>query len=458
MPVQRLDSVEATVSGWGRYPVARTLLKRPEKISALTEIIESAEERKLLARGAGRSYGDASLNPDGLTVLTERLNRMLSFDPDGGILRCEAGVTLEDVLAVFVPRGWFPSVTPGTKYVTVGGLVGCDVHGKNHHQDGSVSRHLGKLRMAVASGDQVDCSASLNKDLFWATVGGMGLTGVILEAEMALSRIETAYMKVRKIKSRDLDETMALFEEHDSRYRYSVAWVDCLAERGGLGRSILMLGDHASLDDLDARARGNPLSVAPKTRLSVPADMPSGLLNRYSMGLFNGLYYAAQLAADQQTIVDYDSYFYPLDAILRWNRLYGKKGFVQYQCVIPPAESKKALTELLSSCSRSGRGSFLSVLKRFGEQEGLLSFPMPGYTLTLDMPVSPGLLDFLDELDRIVLRYGGRVYLAKDARLSAATMRQMYPNLDRWLAVKAAVDPDSAFSSALARRLELCPR
>lgn len=450
--------MNATVSGWGRYPVVETMLARPEKVSVLTDMVIGAEDSKLLARGAGRSYGDASLNPRGYTVLTERLNRMLSFDSESGVLRCEAGVTLAEILSVFVPRGWFPYVTPGTKFVTVGGLIGCDVHGKNHHQDGSFSNCLKTVRMVLASGDEAECSALANKDLYWATVGGMGLTGIVLEAELALRKIETAYIRLHSIKSSNLDETMALLEEHDSKHKYSVAWIDCLASKGSLGRSILLLGDHATLNDLEPDKRQNPLVIKRKPQLTVPFDMPSLLLNRFSMTAFNNLYYARQFTKEAHAIVDYDSYFYPLDAILQWNRMYGQKGFVQYQCVIPPAESRKALVELLTRCSESGRGSFLSVLKRFGEQDGLLSFPTPGYTITLDFPVRPGLWEFLDELDRIVLKHGGRVYLAKDARLSADGMREMYPELKRWLAVKGAVDPDNVFSSALSERLKLCPQ
>jgi len=449
--------MEATVSGWGRYPVVQTQLMRPEKVSALTAIVTAVEDAKLLARGAGRSYGDAALNARGYTVLTERLNRMLAFDSESGVLRCEAGVTLEEVLAVFLPRGWFPTVTPGTKFVTVGGLICCDVHGKNHHRDGSFSGCVKNVKMVLASGDEAECSPVANKDLFWATAGGMGLTGMVVEAEFALRRVESAYIRLRSIKSANLDETMALLEEHDAKYRYSVAWIDCLASKGSLGRSIVLLGDHATLNDLDGEQRRHPFRVKRKPQVSVPFDMPSALLNRYSMTCFNSLYYGRQFSKDAQSIVDYDSYFYPLDVILQWNRMYGQKGFVQYQCVIPPADSRKALIELLTRCSTSGRGSFLSVIKRFGEQQGLLSFPTPGYTITLDFPVKPGLWEFLNELDQIVLKYGGRVYLAKDARLSPDGLRQMYPELPRWLAVKAALDPDNLFSSSLAERLKLYP-
>ncbi|UBF30230.1 FAD-binding oxidoreductase (plasmid) [Kovacikia minuta CCNUW1] len=451
------SGLEQTLSGWGRYPLLSGHLYRPEKVSTFTETLASKHHASVLARGFGRSYGDAAVNPSGLTVLTERLNRMLHFDERTGLLHCEAGVTIEEILEVFVPRGWFPAVTPGTKFVTVGGAVAFDVHGKNHHQDGAFGRYVQGIKVVLASGESVWCSQQENSDLFWATVGGMGLTGLITEVEFSLRPIQTAYIKNRSIKARNLDEAIALFEEYQTEYKYSVAWIDCLASGNALGRSILGFGDHADLSDLPVAQQSDPLNVSPKRRLKVSFDLPEGLLNPFTIRSFNALYFAKQLGQDIRSIVDYDSFFYPLDFLWDWNRLYGKRGFVQYQCAIPQETSREALTQILQLCSEKGWGSFLAVLKQLGAQEGWLSFPMPGYTLALDMPVRPGLWEFLEQLDQLVIQYGGRLYLAKDARLSAATFRAMYPKFPQWLEVKTKVDPENRFTSALSQRLQIEP-
>jgi len=445
------------LTGWGRYPVRSCTLQRPEKIADLTASL-SLPIPSLLLRGWGRSYGDAALNPSGQTILTERLNRMIAFDEQTGILRCEAGVTFEDLLRVFVPRGWFPSVTPGTKFVTMGGAIAFDVHGKNHHVDGSFARHVRSFNLVLASGETITCSRTENSDCFWATVGGMGLTGMITEVEITLRRIPTAYIQGHHIKAKNIEEAIALFERYESDYQYSVAWIDCLASGAALGRSILMLGNHAQVADLSPNQRSQPLAVQPPRRFQVFFDPPNTLLNHTTVSLFNSLYFNRQRSREVHKMIDYDTFFYPLDFLWDWNRLYGKRGFVQYQCVIPQAVSREALTEMLTLYSQKGWGSFLAVLKRLGEQaSGWLSFPMAGYTLALDMPIQPGLWEFLAQLDDLVVRYGGRVYLAKDACLSAAAFRAMYPDFPQWLAVKSAIDPDNRFTSALAERLEIRP-
>ena len=445
------------ISGWGRYPVIKSYLKRPEKLSSLQNILSESSDTSIVARGCGRSYGDAALNTQGNTVLTKRLNRMIAFDEQTGLLCCEAGVTMKEILETFVPRSWFPAVIPGTKFVTVGGAIASDVHGKNHHLDGSFSRHLHSLKLLLASGEIIQCSPQENKELFWSTVGGMGLTGIIIEAELFLRRIQTAYIKTHNIKANNLDEAFAIFDEFEPQYQYSVAWVDCLASSKSLGRSILMFGNHAAIEDLPLKQQTKPLKLKPKRNLKVFFDLPAGILNRYTMGAFNGLYYSKQCSRQVKSISDYDSFFYPLDFLWDWNRLYGKRGFVQYQCVLPTEASREALTRILQLCSQKGWGSFLAVLKRLGPQEGWLSFPMPGYTLALDMPVKPGLWEFLAQLDELVIQYGGRVYLAKDARLSAESFRAMYPKFPQWLEVKSQVDPDNLFSSVLSQRLQIEP-
>jgi decaprenylphospho-beta-D-ribofuranose 2-oxidase len=443
------DGAERELSGWNRFPVVRSCVHRPEKVAALAAMVAAHGGRTMLARGAGRTYGDACCNPGGDTILTERLNRMLAFDEETGVLRCEAGVTIAEILDVFAPRGWFPPVTPGTKFVTVGGAVAFDVHGKNHHRDGSFGRFVRELTLLLACGDIVRCAPDERPELFQATIGGMGLTGVVLDLTLALQPLPSPFIAQATFKSRDLAETLALFDEHEPGSQYSVAWLDCLAGGRGLGRGVAMFGNHATAAEVrDARPPKR------QRQLRVPFDVPRGLLNPLSMRTFNALYHARQ-AASRRALVGWGSFFYPLDFLRDWNRLYGRRGFVQYQCVFPTESTRLGVTQVLELCSARGRGSFLVVLKRFGEQQGWLSFPMAGCTLALDIPIRNGLWAFLDELDAVVLRHGGRVYLAKDARLEPASFRAMYPEWPRWAEVKEQVDPGWVFTSGLSQRLEL---
>lgn len=412
---------------------------------------EIAEATSYVPRGLGRSYGDASFNSSGRTILMERLDRFLDFDPASGILECEAGVRLDELLRYFVPRGFFPPVVPGTKYVTLGGSLACDVHGKNHHRDGQFSRHVLDFKLLTPGGELIRCSRDENSDLFWATIGGMGLTGVITELRLRLVPIESAFLVVDYDRAADLDGALELMDETDQRYKYSVAWVDGLARGRNLGRSVLMSANPASegSGDLSLRERGV---------LSIPSVWPGQLLNRYSVRAFNSLYYERFRRAGREVLAHFEPFFFPLDRIGHWNRLYGRRGFLQYQCVIPGEGGRDGLVEILERFARSGQEIFLAVLKRLGavEREHLLAFPLSGYTLAVDVPYRhPALLSLLDEVDRIVVRLGGRVYLAKDARMSSDVMRDMYPNLDRWAAVKARADPDGRLISDLARRLRL---
>ena len=453
-----IPTVETSLAGWSRYPTLQSHACRPEKQVRLRDLVAEAgaQRTSVLARGAGRSYGDAALNGRGTTVLMERLDRMLAFDEDTGTLQCEAGVTLGEILKAFVPRGWFLPVTPGTKHVTVGGAVAFDVHGKNHHCDGGFSNFVERFDLLTASGETLTCSREENADLFRATVSGAGLTGIITDVTFRLRPISSAYINVRTVKSADLDETFALFDRLEPQYPYSVAWIDCLARGRALGRCHLMLGDHATPGDLNVQKQSDPLHYDPTTRLAVPFDMPGALLNPLSVRAFNTLYYARQRQKETHGVADFDAFFYPLDFIGQWNRMYGKRGFVQYQCVFPMEASRSGLVKLLTKLSEAGAASFLAVLKRLGaEDAGLLSFPMRGYTLSLDIPMRRGLGTFLDELDRLVLDHGGRVYLAKDAYLSSASFRAMYPHFPEWLAIKSRVDPDNLFTSALSERLNI---
>jgi FAD/FMN-containing dehydrogenase len=455
-----------SLSGWGRHPVVTSTVTRPEKRRALRQVVtgrgngalEAGPDGSVLARGAGRSYGDAALTRDGLTVAMGRLDRMLAFDAETGWLRAEAGVRLREILAAFVPRGWFLPVTPGTKEITLGGAIAFDVHGKNHHCDGGISNFVRAFELLTADGSTRRCTRETNADLFWATVSGAGLTGIITEVELQLQPIETAHVATRRIKARDLEDAFAVFEAYEPEHQYAVAWIDCLASGADLGRSLCMFGDHAPRDALDAGSRTQPLDYTPDRWFDLPVDLPSGLLNRWTVRAFNRLYYGRQRQPEVQDLEPIDPFFYPLDAIGDWNRMYGADGFVQYQCVLPMDASYDGLVDLLQAINRSGHASFLAVLKRMGPADaGLLSFPMRGYTLALDMPYQEGLEDFLHELDEIVLRHGGRVYLAKDVALQPEAFRTMYPQYEQWRSVKQAVDPDNRFASDLSRRLGITP-
>lgn len=428
---------------------------RPERMDALFAAV--AAGATVLPRGLGRSYGDAALNRTGSVILSTRLNRFLDFDRATGVLACEAGVTFQDILRHFVPRGFFPPVVPGTKFVTIGGAVACDVHGKNHHVAGSIARHIVDFRLVTADGTLLRCSRQEHSEVFWATLGGMGLTGFVAEVRLRLQPITSAYVRVDHDRAPDLDAALAQFEESDHRYQHSVAWIDCLARGRSLGRSVLMRGNAVSAADLDPAAAARPFGGTPRGRLRVPVDLPGFLLNAPAMRAFNAAYYHRHPARARDIRTHFEPFFFPLDRIHDWNRLYGRRGFLQYQLVFPTGSARDGLLRILDAVARSGLGSFLAVLKRFGpaDPEAMLSFPLPGYTLALDMPYRTNLLPLLDRLDAVVADHGGRVYLAKDARLGAAAFRRMYPGLQRWREVRERLDPMHRFASDLSRRLGL---
>lgn len=441
------------LSGWGRYPRAINSVVSPETTTeALAELKQST-----IIRGQGRSYGDAAMLSDGLVVLSEQLDRVIGFDEETGVLTAEAGLTLDQILHDFLPRGWFPPVTPGTAYVSLGGCIAADIHGKNHHRDGTFGEHVIDFDLALADGRVWHCSQTENSELFWATIGGMGLTGILITVSVRLIRVESAFITVQHLQASDLDKSLELMESRAWDDVYTVAWIDCLARGRALGRSIFMRGHHAKIGELPQRLTARPLDVKPHGRRNVPFDLPSWVLNSASMKLFNLAYYRMQRTKQRPFTAGYQSFFHPLDSIGNWNRIYGRGGFVQYQLVLPTKGGREGLIQIFEELARSRRPSFLSVLKRFGpENRGLLSFPMEGYTLTLDIPVrDDGLFPFLNRLDEIVLKFGGRVYLAKDARLRADSFRAMYPRLAEWQQIKARVDPDNRFVSDLSKRLEI---
>lgn len=440
------------ISGWGNYPKVDAHVSKADSAERVKEFLSNIES--CIPRGLGRSYGDSSLSEN--VLLTLKLNRLLSFEASEGILSCESGVNFKEILDTFVPRGWFLPVTPGTKYVTLGGAIASDVHGKNHHKDGSFSDHLISMEVMTSEGTIETCSKTVNADVFKATCGGMGLTGIILNASFRLKRIQTAYIKQATIKAKNLDETMELFEKHGN-YTYSVAWIDCLSNKEKLGRSILLLGEHAAPADIqDRTALRDPLVLNTRRNLNIPVNFPNGFLNNVTARSFNFLYYHNHPNRTNESIVDYDSFFYPLDGIHNWNRIYGSRGFTQYQLVLPYDVSKDGLKKILMSISNSGRGSFLAVLKLFGkENDNLLSFPMSGYTLALDFPITPGLFPFLNELDKVVMDYGGRLYLSKDVRMGSDMFIKSYKNSGRFKSAKQYFDKNRKLQSFQSKRLGL---
>ena len=446
-------AIDMKLSGWGRYPALDCRLERLRRCEDLPGLLQRSDT--LIARGNGRSYGDAALNPN-LTLSMLAMDRMQAFDAETGRLTCEAGVLLADILATFVPRGWFPPVVPGTRFVTVGGMIAADIHGKNHHRDGTFGAHVESLTLATADGEIRECSRTQHADLFRATLGGMGLTGVILSASFRLRPIETAFVIQETLAARDLDEAFALFEESRD-WPYSAAWVDCLARGAKLGRALLIRGEFMERGALPPRLASDPLRLPPAGKLTVPVDAPSVLLNRASISLFNELYYRRGRAQAKARPVHFDSFFFPLDRIEAWNRLYGRKGFVQYQCVLPKAESPTGIAALLERVTAAGQGSFLAVLKLFGPAgDGLMSFPLEGYTLALDFPMRRGTRALLDELDEITHRHGGRVYFAKDACCAPERVHEGYPRHSAFDTVRTeAAGATSRFASELSRRLAL---
>lgn len=420
------------LSGWGRFPRQLCAVHQPRSEGELRALLPHGPR---IARGNGRGYGDCAMQRNA-TVEMRGFNRMLAFDEECGQLVCEAGVLLSEVIATFLPRGWFPAVTPGTKFVTIGGMVAADVHGKNHHRDGTFGRFVDWIDLMGEDGAVRRLSPQENAELFAWTIGGMGLTGIILRVAFRLRRVESAWIRQTTLPARDLDHVMALFAENEAA-TYSVAWIDCLSTGAALGRSALMLGEHAALADLPRTRRAAPFEGAHKPARKVPFDLPQAALNRMTVKAFNALYHRNARAAAGERLVDWDSYFYPLDGVLEWNRIYGARGFMQFQCVLPEASARAGLAALLGAIAASGEGSFLSVLKRMGAEHGPFSFPLAGYTLALDFPFSEATARLMERLDAIVLDHGGRFYLAKDARMSAATLRRSDPRAEGFAALRA---------------------
>jgi len=438
------------VSNWGNYPSIDARMACFGETRGLVHILE--EFKDMISRGLGRSYGDSSLSERIISTL--RFNRMLAFDKKEGIFTCESGTSLREILDVIVPAGWFLPVTPGTKHVTIGGAIASDVHGKNHHLEGSFSDHILSMEVMLSSGEIVTVTRENQGSLFRAICGGMGLIGVILRATLKLKKIETAYIRQTVIKARSLEEILELFECHGDAM-YSVAWIDCLSQGENTGRSILMIGHHAPVDEIRGSGIDNePFRLKGKRKIKVPFFLPGFVLNGLSAKIFNSFYYSRHQQKADTLLVDYDSFFYPLDTIECWNRVYGSRGFIQYQCVLPSDASRKGLIRMLHEIGRSGEGVFLAVLKLFGRgNDNFLSFPMEGYTLAMDFPVTSGLFALLDKLDEIVLEFGGKVYLAKDARMGERMFMNSYRSADEFMTVKEKFDPQGRFRSLQSNRI-----
>lgn len=447
--------IKRTISGWGNFPKETGFVYRPETFADLSNIVGGDTTPHLISYGLGRSYGDTSLNQDSGVIQMRELDHLLEFNEDTGSLTCDAGVSLKEIIDVFLPRGYFLPVTPGTTFVTVGGAIANDIHGKNHHVDGCFSEFVVSFELLLASGEVITCSRDENSDIFWATIGGIGLTGIILTATISLMRIPSSYIKATYEKARNLDEAFDKFIENDANYKYSVAWIDCLGRGDSLGRSVLMRGEHAEQAELPLKVR-DPYEVKKGLSLNVPIHAPGFALNPVTISAFNEVYYRS--FKNETKIVPLHSFFHPLDAISDWNKLYGKKGFIQYQVVIPKEnEPKEAMRKILTQLSEEKRASFLAVLKSSGpENQGLLSFMKEGYTLALDIPIKDSsLFTSMKELDDIVLEHGGRVYLAKDSLIDEVTFKEMYPKWNEFINIKEKVDPNGRFSSSMARRIGL---
>ncbi|MFD9255282.1 FAD-binding protein [Streptomyces bottropensis] len=476
------------VTGWGRTAPTAARLLRPRTYDEAAAAVRACGARGGIARGLGRAYGDAAQNAGGTVLDMTGLDRVHAIDADDGTVLCDAGVSLHRLMEVLLPLGWFVPVTPGTRQVTVGGAIAADIHGKNHHVSGSFARHVLSLELLTADGEIR--TVVPGTPLFDATAGGMGLTGVVLTATVRLLPVETSWMSVDTERARDLDDLLARLTAGDRHHRYSVAWIDLLARGASTGRAVLTRGDHAPLDALEPpgspstrareghssspRARGGlfsrgdafrgntlrraagPLEFRTSRLPAPPARVPEGLLGRTAVGLFNELWYRRAPRARTGELQRLSTFFHPLDGVPHWNRIYGRSGFVQYQFVVGYGH-EEALRRIVDRISARRCSSFLAVLKGFGEGDpGWLSFPMPGWTLALDIPAGlPGLGTFLDTLDEEVAAADGRVYLAKDARLRPELLTAMYPRLPEFRALRRELDPGGVFVSDLARRLGL---
>jgi len=438
------------LSGWGRYPQISAKVSAPRNLEALRKQVIKGNT---IARGNGRAYGDCSVSVQN-TIEMKHFDHMLAFDCTSGQLVAEAGVILADIIDTFLPRGWFPYVTPGTKYVTIGGLIAADVHGKNHHKEGSFSNYVEWVDVITSDGQIKRCSRTENTDLFAWTMGGMGLTGIILRAAFKLRPVSSAWIKQHILVATNIGHAIELFEQSQSS-TYSVAWIDCFQKGNSMGRALIVLGEHAEASELPPQANKQPLLINRKRKLKIPFDFPSWALNPTSIRTFNALYYKKGKNKTKPYLVDWNNYFYPLDAVLGWNKIYGRRGFAQFQCVLPLKNSDEGLRKLPSAIESARCGSFLAVLKRFGKQDSKFSFPMEGYTLALDFPINQKTLSLMNHLDDITVQFEGRVYLAKDSRMSRDVFEKLESRAVEYIAFRRKQAAHNFFESEQSKRLGL---
>ncbi len=444
------------LTGWGRTAPTRARVSAPRDAEAVRRLVDGgAAARGLIARGSGRAYGDAAQNAGGDVLDMTSMAGVHALDVDAATVTADAGLGFDALLRHLVPLGLFVTVTPGTRHVTIGGAIACDIHGKNHHSEGSFARSVVSFDLLTPDGEVRTVTPDGDSEVFRATTGGMGLTGVVLQATLRLLRIETALISVDTERATDLDDVMARMDARDDDYRYSVAWIDLLATGAAMGRSVLTRGDHTPLGDLPEHKHRTALVYTPTVRVTAPSFLPPGLLNKLTVRAFNELWFRKAPVSRIGHPEALAAFFHPLDMIGEWNRIYGRTGFLQYQFVVPFGE-EQVMREIVAELVRHQCPSFLAVLKRFGPGNGLLSFPMKGWTLALDIPAAvDGLGPMLSRLDERVVAAGGRVYLAKDSRLAAAMIPRMYPELDRWREIREQLDPHRRMTSDLARRLQL---
>ena len=451
-----MDDDLELVTGWGRNPTTASHVVRPTSADELAKASLDAGPRGVIARGLGRAYGDAAMNAGGLVVEATGVTGVLDLDPVTGVVRALAGTSFDDLMRVTIPQGWFVPVTPGTRFVTIGGAIASDVHGKDHHAAGTFGLHVRSMVLGLPDGTTRVLTPESTPDELWATCGGMGLTGTIVEATIALRPIETSLISTDIDRAPDLDSALALLTKGEHRYRASAAWIDLVARGRNMGRSVLYQGDFATLEQFEADGRtGDPLAFDPPKLVPAP-PAPSGLLNRFSIRAFNELWFRKEPRRRRDELQTITKFYYPLDMFDHWNRLYGPRGFLQWQCLVPFGQ-EDLLRWVVESISGSHTASFLAVLKRFGPASpGPLSFPGPGWTLALDIPVGgQSLRDLLTGLDHRIAESGGRVYLAKDSVLHPELVPRMYPRLDEWRSVRDRLDPERRLTSDLARRLHL---
>lgn len=450
-----VNSTDELLRGWGRTAPARSTILRPTSDEEIRSTVLTADGHGVIVRGLGRSYGDPAQNAGGAVIDGTVRSGLVDLDLHNGVARVLAGTSLDDLMRWLVPLGWFVPVTPGTRIVTVGGAIACDVHGKNHHKKGSWCNHVLSFRLLDGSGAVHDVNPTDDPDVFWATAGGMGLTGIILDATVQLQAIGSSQLLVDSDRAPDLDVVMAMMIEGDADYDYSVAWIDVMARGRHLGRSVLDRGRFATREEVLASGDPRPTDYSAHMLPSLPDVFPSGLVNRLTVKAFNELWFRKSPARRRDALMGIEKFFHPLDMVGDWNRVYGRRGFIQWQYVVPD-ESSDFVRHSLERISTAGLPSFLSVLKRMGPgNPGHLSFPISGWTLAIDIPVAAGLDEVFDDLDREVVEAGGRLYLAKDSRVRPELLPLMYPRLDEWREIRDGLDPDRRFRSDLGRRLGL---